>query len=170
MLRKLFLVAMIASFVVGPALASKQENKNAAEPENKTAAEVREMLQNHDEALNQQNMKGVLATFAPTGEIVLMGTGPGELWVGKEQIQSAYEHFFQDFEKGTLVSDCGWKSGNVKDDMGWIMAVCKCTDSKDGKKRVYGLNISGTLQKVDGKWYFRTMHFSNLSPAKPPTQ
>ena len=166
MLRKLFFVALIASFVVGPALASKQQNKDAAEPKGKTAAEVKEMIQRHDKAFTQQNMEAVLGTYAPTGEIVLMGTGPGEVWIGKEQIQSAYEHFFADFDKGTFASDCGWKSGDVKDDMGWIMAVCKCTDSKDGKKREYGLNISGALQKVDGKWYFRTMHFSNLSPSK----
>jgi hypothetical protein len=115
-------------------------------------------------------MESVLGTFAPTGEIVLMGTGPGEIWVGKEQIQSAYEHFFKDFDKGTFVTDCGWKSGNVKSDMGWIMAVCKCDDSKDGNKREFGLNVSGTLEKIDGKWYFRGLHFSNVTSAGPPAQ
>ena len=144
-----------------------QESKGATKSEDKTVAEVKEMIQRHDKALSQQDLEVVLATYAPTGEIVLMGTGPGEIWVGKEQIQSAYEHFFADFDKGTFVSDCGWKSGDVQDDMGWIMAVCKCTDSKDGKTREYGLNVSGTLQKIDGKWYFRAMHFSNLTGPPP---
>jgi len=170
MLRKLSLIALIFSFAVGPAFASKQESKSMSKTEEKTVAEVKQMIQKHDNALNQQDLQGVLATFAPTGEIVLMGTGPGEVWVGKEQMQSAYEHFFKDFDKGTLATDCGWKSGDVKNDTGWIMAVCKCVDSKDGKTREFGLNVSGTLQKIDGKWYFRTMHFSNLSSSKPPPQ
>lgn len=54
---------------------------------------------------------------------------------------SLYEHFSEDFDKGTFVSDCGWKSGNVKGDNGWIMATCKCAGSKDGKKRKFGLNV-----------------------------
>jgi hypothetical protein len=41
--------------------------------------------------------------------------------------------------------------------------MCKFADSKDGKKREYELNVSGVLRRIGSKWYFQSIHFSNLT-------
>ena len=35
-----------------------------------------------------------------TEKAAIMGTAPGEIWVGPEDIKVAYEHFFEGFDKG----------------------------------------------------------------------
>jgi hypothetical protein len=102
-------------------------------------------------------------TYAPGPRTILMGVAPGEWWAGFDAVQGAYGKFFEDFDKGTLVTDCFVKRGDIKGDMAWLMAMCKFTDSLKGKKREYGLNISAVLEKIDGKWLFRTFHYSNLA-------
>jgi uncharacterized protein (TIGR02246 family) len=154
-MKRMHLVILMLCLVSAPCM--------AAEAEKTTASEVHAMLQTHDKALNEQDITGVMATYASAPNIVLMGTGPGELWVGKDEIQAAYGKFFKDFDKGTLAIDCGWKDAEIKGDAGWIMAICKFSDASEEKKREYGLNISAVLTKQEGKWLFQTFHFSNLT-------
>lgn len=124
---------------------------------------ISSLLEKHDNALKQHDLKMVTELFAPGPKTVLLGTGPGERWEGKEEIKSAYEHFIQDFDKGSLSHTCYWKSGGSMADAAWLSAMCKMTDSLKGKTREYELNISAVLEKVQGKWLFRQLHFSNLT-------
>ena len=63
-----------------------------------TRADVAEMLKKHDEALNQHNLEGVLALYAPSPKTVMLGTGPGEKYQGKAEIKTAYTEIFKDFD------------------------------------------------------------------------
>lgn len=47
--------------------------------------------------------------------------------------------------------------------LAWLASMCKFSDSKDGKKREYELNVSGVFRKIGGKWYFQSLHYSNLT-------
>jgi ketosteroid isomerase-like protein len=147
------LVLCLATFPCATAKAQKAE----------VVAEVQQMLLRHDKALNQQDLAGVMETYAPGPKSVLMGVAPGEWWAGFDEIKDAYSTFFEDFDKGTLTTDCFVKKGDVKGDMGWLMAMCKFTDSLKGEIREYGINISAVLEKIDDQWYFRTFHYSNLT-------
>jgi ketosteroid isomerase-like protein len=102
-------------------------------------------------------------TLTPT-----KGTGPGERWIGSTQIEDAYRHFFADFDPGTLQRTCPWVLSDVSGDVGWLSATCDYQDSLKGVRRDYALNVSVVLQKTDGAWKLRAMHFSNLTapPAK----
>lgn len=146
-------IILAASLLTLPLLAS-----TAAETE-KSA--IFELLERHDQALNQQDLDAIIATFSD--EPVVMGTGPGEVWVGKEELIDAYKHFFADFDKGSLERACTWRKGDIVGDAAWLMAECGYSDSKAGEKREYVLNVSGVLVKQDeGDWRIQTMHFSNL--------
>ncbi len=125
--------------------------------------ELMDMLRKHDQALNEQDLATVMATYAPQGSIVLMGTGPGERWVGKEEIEDAYMHFFQDFDPGSLSTECTWNSMDARGNIAWAMIMCHFTDFLKNQKREYAINISAVLEKLEGQWYFRTFHFSNLT-------
>jgi ketosteroid isomerase-like protein len=135
----------------------------AAETDSDAVAEIQAMLQKHDNALNEQNLDAVLETYAADPKVVLMGTGPDEIRVGREEIGEAYKHFFEDFEAGSLSVDCPWKMGDAKGEMAWLTAVCQLKDSLEGKEREYFINISASLEKQDGAWRFSTMHMSNLT-------
>jgi ketosteroid isomerase-like protein len=124
---------------------------------------IRGVFQAHEQAFNNHNLEGVLDLYVPGDKTVVMGTGPGEVWVGKDQIASAYKHFFADFDAGSLKRDCPWELGGVAGDVGWLNATCNYQDSLKDKSRAYTLNISVVLQKLDGAWMLRAMHFSNLT-------
>lgn len=121
------------------------------------------LLQKHDDALNQHDLDGIMSVFAPSEKILVLGTGPGERWSGKDEIRSAYAEIIKDFDKGTSTRDCYWKTGEILGDTAWLAAMCKFADSKDGKKREYELNASGVLRRIGGKWYFQSLHLSNLT-------
>jgi len=129
--------------------------------------EIVSLLQKHDQALNQKDLDALMSLYATGDTTVLMGTGPGEKWVGKAEIGDAYKHFFQDFDKGSLTHDCFWKTGASNGDVAWLSAICKMGDSLKSRKREYGLNISAVFERQGGAWLIRSMHFSN--PTGPGT-
>jgi len=121
------------------------------------------LLQKHDDALNQHDLDGIMSVFAPTQNIVVLGTGPGERWSGRDEIRGAYTEIIKDFDRGTATRECYWKTGEIIENTAWVASMCKFADSKDGKKREYELNVSGVLRRIGGKWYFQSLHFSNLT-------
>jgi uncharacterized protein (TIGR02246 family) len=126
-------------------------------------SEMSEMLRKHDEALNKHDLEAVVSLFAPGAKTVVLGTGAGERFEGRDGIRAAYTEIFKDFDKGTSTHNCYWKQGGGTAQMVWGAAQCKFTDSKGGKPREYELNVSGVLQKQAGKWYFVMLHYSNLT-------
>lgn len=131
----------------------------------KTISEIQSVLTKHDESLNQHNVAGLMALYAPDSKTVMMGTGPGEKWQGIEEIRGAYGEIIKDFDKGSLSHSCYWRTGGVSANvnMAWLAAMCKMGDAKQGQRREYELNVSGTLEKIGGKWLIRSIHFSNLT-------
>jgi len=93
----------------------------------------------------------------------MMGSGPGEIWSGPDEIKSAYEHFFEGFDKGEQKFEYQFRIGGVTPEMGWLMASGNVTGKKDGKDFAYPLNISLTVAKKEGKWLIAAMHFSTLT-------
>lgn len=134
------------------------------------AADISELLKKHDEAMNQHDLEGVLALFAPGPKTVVLGTGPGERYQGKQEIKAAYTEFFKDFDKGTLSHSCYWKQSGGSGSTAWGAAMCKFTDSLGNREREYELNVSAALEKQGGKWYFVLIHFSNLTGASAASQ
>ena len=131
---------------------------------------VTALLKQHDDAMNQHNLEGVTALFAPDPKTVIIGTGPGERFQGREEIKNAYTEMFKDFDKGTLKHECYWREGGGDEKLKWGAAMCKFSDSKGGKEREYGLNVSAVVKKAGDKWQFVMLHYSNLTGGSPPPQ
>jgi uncharacterized protein (TIGR02246 family) len=127
-----------------------------------TRADVAALLKKHDEALNQHNLSELLALYAPSPKTVILGTGPGEKYQGKDEIKAAYTEIFKDFDKGTLTHSCYWRDGGGSGTMVWGAAMCKLADAKGEKKREYELNVSVVAEKHGGKWQLVLMHYSNV--------
>jgi len=139
------------------------QNSVAQTSDSKTVADLQALLKKHDEAFKNQDVAAVMAVYAPGPNTVVMGTGPGERWEGKQEIESAYSEMFKDFDKGTVTSNCYWRTGGAIGDIAWLATMCKFTDSLKNKPREYELNVTVVAEKVGGKWLFRAVHFSNLT-------
>lgn len=132
----------------------------------KTPAEIKEVFAQLDQAINEHNLTGVMATYAPSGPIVLLGTGEGERWVGKEEIRAAYEELFKYFDPGTQETRCTWMMQEIEGNLAWLASMCRITDFLKNQKREYGINLTTILEKVDGRWYLRVVHASTGSPGE----
>jgi ketosteroid isomerase-like protein len=142
----------------------------SAKPDPKVVDEVKELLAKHDKALNDKSLDGVMATFSTNANTVVLGTGQGERFVGTQAIREAYTEIFKDYDAGTMVSNCDWKTGGADGagTMGWLAATCQFSDSMKGVKREYGLNVSAAVEKQDGQWRFVMLHMSNATTNGPP--
>ena len=149
-------MAMVAS-------TARAEGTKEANPE---VEKIRALLKAHDEAFTNHDLKGVMATL--TEKAAIMGTGPGEIWVGPDEIKVAYEHFFEGFDKGEQEFEYQFKIGGVTADMGWLMASGNVTGKKDGKDLAFPMNISLTVAKDAGAWRIAAMHFSTLTGGTGP--
>ena len=130
----------------------------AANPE---LEQIRALLGAHDEALTNRDLNGIMACL--TEKAAIMGTGPGEIWSGPDEIKVAYEHFFEGFDKGEQKFEYQFRIGGLTSEMGWLMTGGNVNGKKDGKEFAFPLNLSLTVEKKDGKWLIAAMHFSTLT-------
>ena len=155
-IKHLLVGGVLAGFCLGVVPVSAKDD-SSFDPE------LDALVSKYHQALESQDLAAVVSTYAPGSNTVLLGTGPGERWLGQQQIKDAYEHFFADYDHGTMAIECGSRASGIKGNLAWLMAMCDFTDSMKGKKRTYGVNISAVAEKQDGAWRFRTFHFSNLT-------
>ena len=92
--------------------------------------EIKVSLKAHDVAMSSHSMDGVLACFAP--DVVLMGSGPGELWTGTDETKEAYTKFFEGFDKGEHDFHYNYKFGGLSADMGWLVVSGEVNGKKEG--------------------------------------
>jgi ketosteroid isomerase-like protein len=151
MMSRVSLLAAALAVVMTPAFAAED-----------ATAPLRAVFEAHEKAFNAHDLDGVMGLWAPGAASVAMGTGPGERWVGSAAIRDAYQHFFADFDAGTLKRHCTWELPGVSGNVGWVNATCDYEDQLKDAKRSYSLNISVVLQNLGGHWKLRAMHASNL--------
>ena len=136
-----------------------------ASPEaNPELEQIRALLRAHDEAFTNHDLDGVMACLSEKAAV--MGTGPGEIWSGPDEIKVAYQHFFEGFDKGQQSFEYQFRIGKLGSDMGWMMTAGNVTGKKDGKDFAFPLNLSLTAAKEGGNWKIAAMHFSTLTGAK----
>lgn len=145
----------------------------AAQPADapKASEELRATLRQHHEALNKHDLKALLALYADTPNVALMGTGPGEFWKGKAAVEDTYKHYFETFKTGSLSHECPEVTGFEEGNDAWLMASCIMKDTDpEGQPREFGLNISAVLKKEKAGWRLQAMHFSNLAGDEAPPE
>ena len=173
-------VAVMFSALIISGCQSQQERADSNTPVASTATpnkpdprlveEVKAMLAKHDQALNDKNIDAVMSTFSADPNTVMLGTGDGERFIGPPSIKEAYTEIFKDYDAGTLISNCDWKTGetDVSGTSAWLAATCKLQDSMKDKKRDYVLNVSAALEKQGADWRFVMLHMSNGASGGPP--
>jgi uncharacterized protein (TIGR02246 family) len=160
MKRREAIIAAISGVAATLSVAGTADAETSQET-NPQLDQVRALLRAHDEAFTAQDMNGVLACF--TEKAAVMGSGPGEIWSGPEEIKVAYEHFFEGFDKGEQKFEYQFRIGGLTSAMGWMMTSGNVEGKKGGKDFAYPLNLSLTVAKKEGKWLVAAMHFSTLT-------
>jgi uncharacterized protein (TIGR02246 family) len=160
--RREAIIAGIAGVTVTAAAMPSAEAESSPEA-NPELDQVRALLNAHNQAFSDHDMDGVLACL--TQKAAIMGTGPGEIWSGPDEIKGAYQHFFDVFDKGSQKFEYQFRIGGLTSEMGWMMAAGNITAKKEGKEFAFPLNLSLTVAKNEGKWLIAAMHFSTLTGA-----
>ena len=124
---------------------------------------IREVFRSHNQALDAHDIDALMALYADNDELVLLGTGPGERWLGQEAVRNAYLQFMTDFDAGTTDNHCTWTMLGSRGDAAWLSAMCQVTDYLANVKREFALNLSTVLVRDADAWRIQTMHFSNLA-------
>jgi ketosteroid isomerase-like protein len=150
-------VASIAAAVSAPLAAGAQ----TSETENPELDPIRALLDAHDTAFANHDLDGVMACLSEKATI--MGSGPGEIWSGPDEIKAAHLHFFEGFDIGELNIEYEFDIGQVASDMGWMLTSGNVNGNKDGKEFTFPVNISLTVRKDGGKWLIAALHFSTLT-------
>ncbi len=161
--RSLLIMVVLSLAAVSPCLA-----KGAKGGETKTMAGVKAVIEEHNKAFNAQDLKGVMNTYASDPNAVLMGTGPGEAYVGDEAIGGAYNQFFTRFDANSLSFKYDWSAAVAKGNFAWFAVTTTIEGSIKKEKKERAFNMSGTLQKERGKWRIVSMHFSRLGAEQAP--
>ncbi len=163
--RRTAIIAGVSGLVAAAAVTSVAQ---AAESTNPELEKIHALLKAHDDATTNHDLEGVLKCLVEKASI--MGTGPGEMWSGPEEVKDAYKHFFEGYDKGQQDFEYHFKVGNLGTDMGWLMATGNVKGKKGGKEFTYPLNVSLTVAKSGGAWKIASMHFSTLTGSGPETK
>jgi len=169
-LREAMPAVAVATMLGATAMSASAEQSDAMSkterPQNKEIPEIRALLNAHDTAFTNHDLEGVLATYADGDAIVLMGTGPGELWSGKEEIKGAYAEMFKGFDKGQQNFEYKFRTGGIHDPSAWLTTAGVVKLKHEGKDHEFVLNLSLVLEKKGDAWKIVSLHYSNLPQSK----
>jgi len=168
MARRAAVLALFLMFLPMFAFAQQAEvKKEATTLENdggETAEGVRSAMQSYIKAFQAKDIDGVMAVFADAPNTVMMGTGPDEIWLGKDDIRTAHNAFFTNFEKQT--SENTLVSVGANGGAAWLTGYIVVTKQNAEGPETYQLNLSMVLERAEDTWYITAMHFSNLTGPK----
>jgi uncharacterized protein (TIGR02246 family) len=155
------LVVVLAIAVLAIPLLARQEVVQAAQPSDELTAELKAVREARIAAFKARDVDAVMKTFSTSPDTVFMGTGPGELWVGPEEIRQAHEEIFKAYDDET--AETTWATVNVNGDVAWVMATLDVNNKAGEKEKSFQINQSIVAEKQDGKWVIVALHYSNLT-------
>lgn len=162
-------VALYAGGVFGGGGAMAPAEAASAERLTAARAEIRQVFVEYAEAISAKDLDGCMEAFSADPDTIMLGTGPGERWVGPEEIADAHQHFVASFDSETAHRT--WSLGKMQGDVAWFAAMFEVAQYTKNMKNEYFLNMSGVMVKEEGEWKITLVHFSNLTgPDMPPQQ
>lgn len=131
----------------------------AAEVDTALEKEISDVVKKYQQVFQEKNLDAIMEFF--TEDAVLLGTGPGERYVGQEEIRNAYQHYFDSFDKeeGTVT----WYQAGSQGSVVWVAGMSNINTYFKNKKTEFALNWTFVLEKKDGAWKIVQRHISNIS-------
>lgn len=128
-------------------------------PDRKTQEEISEVLERFRTVVANKDFHGATMLFADDPDILLLGSGPGEIARELSELKGFVEQIFS--QQAVLIFD--WKTCLVSQvgSMAWVYLDATFYwkgENIDQTPRPY--RITGVLEKRDGKWLFVQWHGS----------
>jgi uncharacterized protein (TIGR02246 family) len=154
-------IATIAAAAAVPSVASAQKPETEAGAEDPELEPIRALLKAYDTAFTNHDLSGVMATMSDKAAI--MGSGPGEIWSGADEIKAAHQKLFEGFDARQQGFDYEFNIGQVMSDAAWMLTSGNVTGKKGEEEFTFPVNISLVATKQGGKWLIAAMHFSTVT-------
>ena len=129
---------------------------------------LKALFDTYHKAFSAHDLPAVIKLFSP--DAVMIGTGPGEIWGGPEEIGTAHKNFFQLFDPGKQKQQAEFRDGHVLGDMAWLVAMSNVSLTKGVTTTEFGLNASAVFERTGGEWLIRVLHLSNVTSARPASK
>lgn len=162
MARKAAVLAICLMFL--PMLAFAQDSEVKKEDGGQIYEAVFSTFKGYITAFQAKDIDRVMSVFSDDPNTVMMGTGPEEIWVGKNDIRMAHKAFLADFEK--VSTERTLVSVNANGEVAWLTGYIVETQHYANTTETFQVNLSVVLEKDEGTWYITLMHFSNLTGSK----
>jgi len=154
-------IATIAAAAAVPSVASAETSETEAGAENPELGPIRDLLKAYDTAFTNHDLNGVMATLSDKAAI--MGSGPGEIWSGTDELKAAHQKLFEGFDARQQGFDYEFNIGQVASDAAWMLTSGNVTGKKGEEEFTFPVNISLVATKQGGKWLISAMHFSTVT-------
>jgi len=125
----------------------------------KTLTEVTQTFKGMYEAYKKQDLKGVLAYWAPDPDIFILGSGEDEKAVGVEEFT---EHLKRDWAQAQVLG-IGVKNFAVSTavSVAWFSADINFhCEASEGAEFYMPIRLTGVMEKRYGRWLWVQMHVS----------
>jgi ketosteroid isomerase-like protein len=130
-------------------------NSGAASPGEK---EIKAFLNRQLEAFAKKELQALMGMLAENPDVVMIGNGPNDGWVGRDKIRQIYERQMASSRSEAL--KLTWTSIGAKGDIGWFSAALVIEAKEAAGKEKLEINWSGVVQKRKGTWVQVQSHFS----------
>ncbi len=115
-------------------------------------------LDRYAERYGAKDVDGVTELFADDSDVVLIGTGADERWVGRREIRRQFARNFAEAERTRFE----WVSQHVvaAGDGAWVAADAVVHVIVDGVERSIPIRFTVVLEQRDGVWVWLHRHAS----------
>lgn len=119
--------------------------------------QVRQVLERFNQLVSTKNQQ-VLAEFASSDEVLLIGSDDGEIATGRQELEAFFTRIFSNETTYSWEWDRVdvWHAGNLA----WFFADGQVvlTTTKEQRKSPY--RITGIMERRDGRWLWKQYHGS----------
>ncbi|MBN1762244.1 MAG: nuclear transport factor 2 family protein [Methanomicrobia archaeon] len=136
----------------------------------KTEAEIRAVLERMAEAYENKDVDAVMSCYAPDPDVVSIGTGKDEKYIGPEQLRRAYERDFTQSESVAMTFDWLSVSTAAAGNVAWLASDITIHVQVSGKHLTLSGRLTGVVENRGGNWLLVQGHFSLPAAEQPEGQ
>ena len=122
-------------------------------------------LDRYAERYGAKDVDGVTELFADDPDVLLIGTGADERWVGRPEVRRQFGRNFAEAERTRFE----WISRHVvaAGDAAWVAADAVVHVTVDGAERSIPIRFTVVLEQRDGDWVWLHRHASVAAEGQP---
>ena len=129
--------------------------------DSKTETEVMAALNQFSQAYDHRDIQGVLSSFVPDSDVVLIGTGADEKRIGTAEIKKQAERDWSQSEASSL--SWRWHLVSMAGPVACLAAEGSLEAKVGGQRITMPLRLTAALEHRGDKWLFEQAHFSTPS-------